>query len=116
MELRTDPVRAHALGDLVRSGISIPRFRPGDGSVVQRIEELLASGRVHLHQKPRIVHNGAPLDDSGPPFPLAQRQSRSASPAPAVSDPPSFPPDADLAAQAAALVAAASSGVPFCEA
>jgi len=112
-ELRTDPVRAHALRDLVRSDIPIPRFQPGDGSLVRRMEELLATGRFNFNYNTKIVQYGAPLQESAP-FPLAQRQSRDTSRAPAVSDPPSFPPDVDLPAQAAALLAAAASGAPFC--
>jgi hypothetical protein len=74
---------------------------------------LLISGRLHLHKKETEVH-GSGVQDQHVPFPLSDRQPRAASSPPPVIDPPSFSSKVNLSAQAAALVAAAASGVPFC--
>jgi hypothetical protein len=111
-ELKDDPFRMHMLGDLVRNDISMPLFRVGDSSLASRVEELLMSGRLHLHKIEREVKWAR--QEQPVPFPLSDRQPRLASPPPPVIDPPSFSPKVNLAAQAAALVAAAASGAPFC--
>jgi len=102
------------LRDLVRSDISLSLFCVSDAMLVRRVEQLLISGRLHLHKKEREVQSGSGNGESQPPFPLSQRQPREASAPPPVFDPPSFSPDVDLVAQAAALVAAAAQGIPFC--
>ena len=112
--LKADPLRLHLLKDFVRSGISPAHFVASDALLVERIERMLMSGQLHLHVRPREVKGGVDGGERNVPFPLADRQPRAASSPPAVVDPPSFSPDADLAAQAAALVAAAASGAPFC--
>ncbi len=102
--------------------------RMSDDSVVDRIAELLASRRLHVHMQPAR----APVGGSGPsqystlstastaepfvPFPLSERRPRSpsASSRQPVVDPPTFSSDVDSAAQAATLVAAAASGAAMC--
>jgi hypothetical protein len=113
-ELKDDPFRLQAFRDLVRSNISLGHVRV-DAMLVGRIEEMLISGRLHLHKKEREVQAGSGFQKKHePPFPLSDRQSRVASPPPPVIDPPSFSSKVNLSAQAAALVAAAASGTPFC--
>jgi|HubBroStandDraft_2_1064218.scaffolds.fasta_scaffold214862_2 hypothetical protein len=112
-ELRDDPFRILAFRDLVRSNISLPGVRV-DAMLVQRIEEMLISGRLHLHKKKREVQSGSGVQKKNVPFPLSERQPRDTSPPPPVIDPPSFSSQVNLSAQAAALVAAAGSGTPFC--
>jgi hypothetical protein len=111
-QLKDDPVRIHILRDMVRSDISLPVFRIGDATLVSRIEHLLSSGRLHLHKKEPEIH-GSGVQDQQVPFPLSDRQPRAASSPPPVIDPPTFSSKGNLSAQAAALVAAAASGVPF---
>ena len=113
-ELRNDPIRKDVVRHLVRSDIPLTLFRVADPGLVQRVEELLISGQLHFHKKKREVHSGAEVQENNVPFPISNRQTRDASPPPPVLDPPSFPPDVDLSAQAAALVAAAAQGTPFC--
>jgi hypothetical protein len=100
--------------DLVRSDISLPLLRTSDATLIMRVEQLLVSGRLHIHRKPKEVQSGWGGQEKNVPFPLADRQPRIVSPPPQVVDPPSFSSDVDLSAQAAALVAAAASGAPFC--
>jgi hypothetical protein len=111
-QLKDDPVRMHLLQDLVRNNISLPLFHVGDATLANRIEELLMVGRLHLHKIEREVKWAR--QEKAVPFPLADRQSRVTSPPPPVNDPPSFSSKVNLSAQAAALVAAAASGTPFC--
>jgi hypothetical protein len=95
-----------------------PLSRMSDEEIIDRIAELLVSGRLHVHVQPAHPVSGGGSSASEPeaPFPLSERQPRTqavASSAP-VSDPPTFPSDLDGGAQAATLVAAAASGKPFC--
>jgi len=113
-ELKSDQVRKWVLRDLVRSDISLSLFRITDATLVRRVEDLLISGRLHLHKKEREVQSGSGDREKHVPFPLSQHQTREASAPPPVIDPPSFSRDVDLAAQAAALVAAAAAGAPLC--
>jgi hypothetical protein len=113
-QLKDDSVRMHILRDLVRNNISLPLFRVGDDSLARRIEDLLISGRLHLHKEEREVHSGWGGQEKQVPFPLSDRQPRDTAPPPPVIDPPSFSSKVNLSAQAAVLVAAAASGTPFC--
>jgi hypothetical protein len=113
-ELKDDPLRIHAFKDLVRSNISLPLVRV-DAMLFKRIEEMLISGRLHIHKKAREVQSGSAVQEKNVPFPLSERQPRDAAPPAPVIDPPSFSPNVNLSVQAAALVAAAASGTPFCQ-
>lgn len=97
---------------LVRSHISLPGVRL-DATLVKRIEEMLISARLHLH-KNREKFSLDRESKKNVPFPLWERQPRDISPPAPVIDPPSFSSQVNLSAQAAALVAAAGSGKPFC--
>ena len=112
-ELKDDPFRIRAFRDLVRSNISLPVARV-DATLVRRIEQMLILGQLHLHKKKREVQSGSGVQKKNVPFPLSERQPRDTSPPPPVIDPPSFSSQVNLSAQAAALVAAAGSGTPFC--
>lgn len=115
-DLRTDTRNIRLLQDLVRHNISTgPFFHLSHGALLRRIEQLFISSRLHVHKKPREVRSGSGGDAPNVTFPLANRQPRIASqPAPMV-DMPVFSPNLDMSAQAAALVAAAASGTPFCQ-
>jgi hypothetical protein len=113
-ELKKDPFRVHAFHDLVRSDISLPLVRV-DAMLFKRIEEMLIWDRLHLHRRKREVKSGWGGQEKNVPFPLSERQPRDTAPPLPVIDPPSFSLNANLSAQAAALVAAAASGAPFCQ-
>jgi hypothetical protein len=71
---------------------------------------------VHVHKKHTEGGSGTGNEKpSPPPFPLADRQPRVASQPPPIVDMPVFSKDLNMSAQAAALIAAASSGAPFCQ-
>ena len=112
-DLKDDPFRMHAFRDLARSNISLPVVRV-DATLVSRIEEMLISGRLHLHKKEKGIQSGSGVPEKHVPFPLSERQARDTSPPPPMIEPPSFSSHVDLSAQAATLVAAAASGTPFC--
>jgi hypothetical protein len=90
-----------------------------EDAVIDQISNELSSGNLRvcpqmLHQSPamsRATSIPEPL-----PFPLNERRSRASTvPAsPSISDPPTFSSDVNPATQAAALVAAAVGGRPFC--
>lgn len=95
--------------------------RMSDEEMIDHLAGLLASGRFHFHSAPAqtVPTTGrAGGGDAQKPvaFPLAERTPRPAVAASGtpISDPPTFPPNIDGAAQAGALAAAASGGQPFC--
>jgi hypothetical protein len=103
------------LQDLARHNISnIPLHLPHN-AFVRKIEQLFIFGRLHVHKKRLEAAGGTGDEERSVPFPLQDRQPRVASgPAPIV-DVPVFSPHMNMSAQAAALVAAAASGTPFCQ-
>ncbi len=86
-----------------------------DDTVIEQIADLLVADRLHIHAKEMetIAAGGTAESDQSVAFPLADRQSRESAPPPPAADPRLFP-KVDPSAQAAALVAAASQGQPFC--
>jgi hypothetical protein len=106
------------LRDVLSQQIFLPPSRVADDTALEQIAELLNSGRLHIHARKMETHalGGATSsqEKSAVAFPLAEHLPRRPESAPQVVDPPSFPPKANLAAQAAALVAAAAAGIPFC--
>jgi len=114
-DLRTDFRKMSLLKDLVRNNISAVPFNLHHGAFIRRIEELFISGRLHVHRKKREVRSGFGAEQPNVAFPLANRQPRIASGPAAVPDLPVFASNLKMAAQAAALVAAAASGIPFCQ-
>jgi hypothetical protein len=95
-------------------------FRLTDHQAVERMAELLASGKVAVVV--REQRGGSAPATSQPAavpvaFPLSERVSRAPSasfkPAPA-ADPPTFDSTLDSVVQAAALAAAADEGMAFC--
>ena len=95
-----------------------PLHRMSDEEVIDRTAELLVSGRFHVHSQPwqAVSRQCFVKGEKLVAFPISERKpgpqaAPSSGPA---SDPPTFPPDIDGDAQAEALVAAASSGKPFC--
>lgn len=102
--------------------------RISDDAVITQIADLMASGRLHLHVEPLDVVSGggttfqigsaAPSAETLVPFPISERKppashSSSGQPSPA-PDPATFPSNADFAAQASVLIAAAEAGTPAC--
>jgi len=115
-EVRTDRRKMSLLeAHLVRNKISTAPFHLPHGALVRQIEQLFIFGRLHVHKKRREIRSGAGGEQRNVPFPLAERQPRIASePAPIV-DAPVFAANLSSAAQAAALIAAAAGGTPFCQ-
>ena len=111
-----DPLQMRILRDLLANQILLPASRMADDTVIEQIADLLVADRLHIHAKEMetIAAGGTVESDQSVAFPLADRQSRETAPPPPVSDPPTFSPKLDSSAQAAALVAAASQGQPFC--
>ena len=98
-------------GSLPLSGIS-------DENVIDQIADLLARGLLHIHASTiatRGTSQGPGAGEASVPFPLSGRQPRApvlSSDAPSVLS--TFTSGMDPSIQAAALVAAAASGKPFC--
>ena len=113
--LKTDSRTMDLLHDLVRYRISVVSFHLSHDAFVRKIEQLFISGRLHVHRKPREVRSGTGEDRPNVAFPLSNRQPRIASGPPPIVDMPIFSPNLNMSAQAAALVAAAVSGTPFCQ-
>lgn len=113
-ELRTDLRRMCLLQNLVRD-IRAATFDLHPDGIVRQIEALIIFGRLHVHQKRFEVRSGTGGDAPSAAFPLANRQPRIASQPPPMVDAPVFAPNIDMSAQAAALMAAAASGTPFCQ-
>ena len=125
-----DPLKLQALRAFLEQGQSgIQLSRMSDARIIEQVAGLLASGHLHLHgqnvgdaEAPEGAETGSAGDSVKPtvaaqqvPFPLADRQPPPpATPSESSSDPPTFSPDVDGAAQAAALSAAATGGQPFC--
>jgi hypothetical protein len=114
-DLKTDSRKMHLLRDLVRYKISTVPFHLPHDALVRKVEQLFISGRLHVHKQPREVRSGSGGDAPNVAFPLADRQPRIASEPPPMVDAPIFARNIDMSAQAAALVAAAASGTPFCQ-
>ena len=114
-DLKTHTGKMWLLQDLVRRNIStVPSHLPHD-AFVRKIEQLFICGHLHVHKKRIKAGGGVGGEERNVPFPLQDRQPRVASgPAPIV-DLPVFSPKLNMSAQAAALVAAAASGTPFCQ-
>lgn len=93
-------------------------FRLTDHQVLDRLAALLYSRRivVVVRQERSSGQPNAKSQSPAPAFPLSERPVRgsSASSPPPASDPPTFYPNIEAAAQASALVAAAAEGKPFC--
>jgi hypothetical protein len=115
-QFKGDPFQMRILRDLLSNQISLPPSREADDTVIEQIAELLISDRLHLHAKEMETHaaGGAEASDKFVAFPLSERQPRDTAPPPQVADPPTFS-KGDPSAQAAALTAAAATGVPFCQ-
>jgi hypothetical protein len=113
--LSTDVRRMCLLHDLVRKHIRSVPFDLPPAALVRRIQSLFLSGQLHVHMKRREGGSGSGDEQPSPAFPLADRQPRVASQPPPMVDLPVFSKDLNMSAQAAALVAAASSGTPFCQ-
>ncbi len=111
-----DPLQMRILRDLLANQILLPASRMADDTVIEQIADLLVADRLHIHAKEMetIAAGGTAESDQSVAFPLAERQSRESAPPPPAADPPTFSPKVDPSAQAAALVAAASQGQPFC--
>jgi hypothetical protein len=103
--------------------------RMSDDAIIERIAELLLSGRLHIHDRrartasasdnpAQASQSNASAVEASAPFPLSESSPRvppASSGRQAIPlDPPTFPPNTDLAAQAATLIAAAQSGTPAC--
>jgi hypothetical protein len=95
-------------------------FRLSDHDVIEKMAALLYSRKVVIVARDEGGGSKGSAPNAAAPvvaFPLSQRNSRApsaaAKPAP-VSEPATFDPKLDAVVQAAALVAAAAEGKPFC--
>lgn len=125
-----DPLKLQAMRAFLQQGQSgIQLARMSDARIIEEVAGLLASGHLHLHgpnfgeaETSDEAETGGAGDLVRPtvaaqevPFPLTDRlPPPQAAPSESSSDPPTFSPDLDGAAQAAALSAAAAGGQPFC--
>jgi hypothetical protein len=112
-----DPLQMRILRDLLTNQILLPASRMADDTVIEQIADLLIADRLHIHAKEMetFAAGGTTEEsDQSVAFPLAERQPRDSGPPPPAADPPTFSPKIDPSAQAAALIAAASEGKPFC--
>ena len=102
------------LARMVRRDIS----RMSNDDVVNTVAALLADDRLHVHVEVVKAMATESAPPAPPPFqpPTFQRAPTRtpSSPRPTAVDPPTFPSSANLVSQAAALVAAAAAGAPFC--
>jgi hypothetical protein len=130
LQSKNDFSKMHAMRRLLSEDASSARnlYRTSDDEVIDRIADLLISGRFHVHPSPVRgslggTSQGSTAESSGRadafvPFPISERRPRApfaASPEPVVdSDPPTFSPETNFSAQAATLVAAADRGAAAC--
>jgi hypothetical protein len=94
-------------------------FRLTDHQTLERLAVLLHSRRIVVIAREYRSGSGQPSASAAPTapaFPLSERSSRAstASYQPQQNDPATFDSNTDANAQAAALVAAAADGKPFC--
>jgi hypothetical protein len=116
-QLKSDPLEMRSLREFLTNHFPLPASRVSDETVLEQIAELLIIGRLHLHAEEMETHatgGVASADEPAVAFPIAEHRSQDPEPAPQFVDSPSFPANANLAAQAAALVGAAAAGIPFC--
>lgn len=114
-QFKDDSLEMRILRDLVEGQFSLSLSRSSNDAVLNEIAELLVSGQLHLHEKKLpTLPAGVPKEQKFVAFPLSDRRPSSSAPSSPTPDPPSFSPNIDQSAQAAALVAAAAAGVPFC--
>jgi hypothetical protein len=110
-----DLLKVGAWRGLLKRATARPIEQETEDAVIDAVAGLLAQGRIHIHAKPheplvaRVVNvpAGAP-----PPAPPAPRPA----PKPALRISAGNAPllDVNMSLQAAALVAAANQGAPFC--
>lgn len=110
---KADPVAMAGLRHLLaeRDWLHTPS-RMNDDDVLKAVAALLARGELvaGLEWKPRV---SAPVEPGAADAPASPAPSRE--PAAGEPEPNTFGASHDGAAQAAALIAAAETGVPFCE-
>jgi hypothetical protein len=117
---KADASRIAAMRTLLSRDGSRHVARMSNDGVIDAIGELLARGRLHVHEVPvgnLPTATIAPVETVHVPFPFADRQPRQSTSMLRIagaSDEPTFLSDVDLARQAGTLVAAAAQGAPFC--
>jgi hypothetical protein len=104
---------------VLRYGEDPGTFRLTDHYVLERLADLLYLRRIVVvlkEERTVFAASGGVVEHIAPAFPLSERkpQLTTDSYQPPVSQAPTFDPHLDGAAQAAALVAAAADGRPFC--
>ena len=117
-QFKGDPLKMQMLRSLLQNERFLSHTRASDDALLRHIATLLISGRMHLHERRweiRAISGATQGDGELAPFPLADHRPKpEVLPPPPMIEAASFSPDVDLPAQAAALIAAAAQGTPFC--
>lgn len=104
---------------LARHATELESSRMTDDQVLERLASLLYVQRIAVIGREQRTSSGAPTPSTAPAapaFPLSERSTAAQTVAapPPVNDPATFSQGLDASAQAAALMAAAADGKPFC--
>jgi hypothetical protein len=114
--VKTDRLKMLAIRGVLGQGLlPWPLAQLTDDEVLRLMTNLLESGRIHLHAPPAAPLVDVAWDQDKAADDDSYAPARTSTYSPPTSAPSTFGPDADGAAQAAALIAAAASGTPFCE-
>jgi hypothetical protein len=119
--LRPDPSRMLEMRRLLAAELgSAGLFLMSDQMVLRQIARLAAADKIHLHYPAELTEtipegaSTAPAKSAPPPRVPRPRAPAAAPFREPPVDSPTFSTDVDMQAQAATLMAAASSGKPFC--
>lgn len=110
----------HRLRQYVAGSVGDPEFyRMTDHAALERLAVMLHLRKILVMVRHEPTGSGKPsakLESAPPAFPLSERTPREpSSNQPKTSDSPTFTPNLNAAALAAALTAAAAAGAPFCQ-
>jgi hypothetical protein len=117
-QYRTDADKMFAMRAMVwEEGFSFSLPWMSDDEIIEQAAALISFSRVHIHTyvaaPVAIGTTGATPAGGGPAFPIGARKAAPPPSDVAPSDPPTFS-NIDAGVQAAALMAAAAAGLPFC--
>lgn len=113
---RTDVDKMFAMRAMVwEEGFSFSLPQTSDDEIIEQAAALMSFSRVHIHTyvAPLVSLGKSGTSAAAPAFPVSPKKAPPPASDVAPSDPPTFS-NIDAGAQAAALMAAAASGQPFC--